>query len=353
MTSIASDPPAITLRSPSDLVAATPYLLGFHPARSVVVVAFRGKQVAFTARGDLPGPDDPPEDIAHSMLDVAARQDVDAVVILGYGEAAELDHLLARMRDAAERHHLFVKDLLRVHEGRWWSAVCDDPGCCPPEGTPVDLAAHPVSAQLAFEGLTAAPDREHREREIAPVTGAARQAMRRAADRADWRLADLLRGLPVGQWEATVLAEGTAAVEAAIARYAGGTSLDDDELAWLCALLDTVVVRDVAWQAIATEQPHLRLWSDVTRRADPALVAPPATLLAFTAWRFGDGVLAGLALERALLADPAYSLAHLLLEGLRRGRPPEALAGWGTPEWEPRVERGRRRRRSTRTRGSK
>lgn len=355
MTHTASDTPTVTLSSPADLVAATPYLLGFHPAHSVVVVAFRRKQLVFAVRGDLPGPGEPPADTVHDLLEMVVRQDADAVAILGYGEAGDLDHLLSMLHQAAQRHELFVKDVLRVHEGRWWSAICEDPGCCPPEGTPIDVAAHPVSARFAFEGLAAAPSREHRAHEVAPVTGPDRLAMSQAADRAERRLGDLFRARPVGGWEPAMLAEGTVAVEAAITRYAEGGQLDDDELAWLGVLLDAVAVRDVAWRAIATEQPHLRLWSDVTRRVDPALAAPPAALLAFTAWRFGDGVLAGLALERALLADPSYSLAHLLLEGLRRGEPPETLAAWGTPEWERQLDRdlrrlrrqtGRRRRKS-------
>jgi hypothetical protein len=93
-------------------------------------------------------------------------------------------------------------------------------------------------------------------------------------------------------------------------------------------LLSSLPVRDLAWQAITTEQPHLTLWTDVTRRADPALVPAPASLLAFTAWRAGDGALAGLALDRALAADPSYSVAQLLRDALRQGLPPSTLDGW-------------------------
>jgi hypothetical protein len=94
-------------------------------------------------------------------------------------------------------------------------------------------------------------------------------------------------------------------------------------------LLLSIPVRDLAWQAITAPQPHLDLWRDVTRRCDPELVAAPASLLGFTAWRAGDGALAGLALERALAEDPSYSMARLLLDALQRGIPPSVVGDWG------------------------
>jgi hypothetical protein len=75
-----------------------------------------------------------------------------------------------------------------------------------------------------------------------------------------------------------------------------------------------------AWQ--------LDLWLDLTRRGEPTLLAPVATLLAWSAWRSGNGVLAAAALHRALLADPAYTLAHLLTEALDQAIPPAAVGPW-------------------------
>lgn len=58
----------------------------------------------------------------------------------------------------------------------------------------------------------------------------------------------------------------------------------DDEVAWLTLLLRHVPVRDFAWRRTTTDDWQLEFWSDVVRRAEPGLVAPPASLLAFTAW---------------------------------------------------------------------
>src|SRR5690606_9615086 len=138
--------PPIKLRSPADLVAATPYLLGFHPSDSMVVVGFRGDLLAFIARGDLPAPDTPSEPAAVALLDLVSRQDVDAIVLVGYGPRPALDPLVDALDRLADRRALHVRDVLRVDSGRWWSLRCDDPGCCPPDGTPVDHTSHEICA---------------------------------------------------------------------------------------------------------------------------------------------------------------------------------------------------------------
>jgi Domain of unknown function (DUF4192) len=69
---------------------------------------------------------------------------------------------------------------------------------------------------------------------------------------------------------------------------------------------------------------HLRLWTDVVTGAAPEFVPAPASLLAFTAWQSGEGALANVAVERALGADPAYTMALLIAEAIHAGLPPSA-----------------------------
>lgn len=317
--------PTIKLSSPADLIAATPYLLGFHPARSLVMVALSGPRVKLAVRCDLT-PD--PAEVVRELIEVVCRQDATEIVALGYGPADEVEPALRAAGRAADNRDLPIKDLLRVDQGRWWSYVCGNDQCCPPEGTPYDDAASVVATSFVAEGLSALPDREAMVRQVAPVTGPARSAMIQATERAWSRLAASFETVLEPEWEATVVAGGTAAVTAAIERYAAGGRLDDDEVAWLTVLLQSIPVRDAAWTAITSEQPHLRLWLDVIRRADPELVAPPGSLFAFAAYRSGNGALARAALERVIEADPAYSMARLLLHALQHGLPPSAFDGW-------------------------
>ncbi|MFI2708607.1 DUF4192 domain-containing protein [Micromonospora sp. NPDC018662] len=361
--------PRLSVRSPADLVAAVPYLLGFHPEDSVVVVAVRGRRVVFAARGDLPEPGADPGPAARHLAQVVARQDADAATVIGYGPAARVTGTVDAVGEALDEVGLIVLDALRVTDGRWWSYLCEEPTCCPAEGTPYDPAASRVSAAAVFAGQVALPDRAALAAQVSPFGGPVRLAMRSATVRARRRLAVLTGeppggpspggtasdGRPAGGTPAdatrsgdapaarAVRAAGTAAVRAAFRRQRRGERLDDDEVAWLTVLLTHLVVRDHAWSRTDGRDADISLWTDVLRRAEPELTAAPGTLLAFAAWRSGHGALAAVALERVLAAHPDYSLAVLLDDALRRGLAPSELDGWPGAAG-PAVLRRRRRR---------
>jgi hypothetical protein len=143
--------------------------------------------------------------------------------------------------------------------------------------------------------------------------------------------------------------DGRRAVRAAIRLYRGGRRITDhDQLAWIMVMLASLPVRDDAWARMVPEhrEAHLALWGDIVRHAAGQWVAAPAALLAFTAWQSGDGALANIALDRALAADPGYSMALLLRDILDAGVPPSAARLPMTPEEvAASYERPRRRRR--------
>ncbi|MET7468943.1 DUF4192 domain-containing protein [Micromonospora sp. NPDC005686] len=382
-----TEPARLSVRSPADMVAAVPYLLGFHPADSIVVVAVRGRRVFFAARGDLPAPGADPGPAARHLAQVVARQDADAATVVGYGPASRVTGIVDAIGEALTATGLVVLDALRVTEGRWFSYLCAEPSCCPPDGTPYDPAASRVSAAAVFAGQVALPDRAALAAQVSPLGGPVRLAMRRATARARLRLAALTGrpstptagsppagGAPEGEPgpapESPVRADGagvggepsvpvagagsggepravrtagTAAVRAAFRRQRRGERLDDDEVAWLTVLLTRVAVRDHAWSRTDGRDDDISLWTDVLRRAEPDLIAAPGCLLAFAAWRSGYGALAAVALERVLSAHPGYSLAVLLDEALRRGVAPAALDGWPDSDGGAVLRRRRRR----------
>ncbi|SCL22481.1 protein of unknown function [Micromonospora nigra] len=347
-----SDRPRLAVRSPADLIAAVPYLLGFHPADSVVVVALSGPRITFVARADLPRAADDPSPPARHLAEVVARQGVESATVIGYGAPTRVTPAVDAVRVAFAVTGLPVVDALRVTAGRWWSYLCAEPECCPPDGTPYDAQASAVPAAAVFAGQVALPDRAALAAQVAPASGTDTGG---ATARAELRLAELLgraRPLdrPVGPSDDRLLREaGVDALRVARRRQRDGGSLTDDEVAWLGLLLTYLPVRDHAWQRTDGRDADIALWTDVLRRADPELIAAPASLLAFAAWRAGQGALAAVALERALARHPTYSLALTVDDLLRRGVPPEVLDGWPAVEL-PGVVRRRRRRRGRTTR---
>ena len=333
-----TNPGALRICRPVDLLAAVPYLLGFHPAQSVVVVGISARQLTFAARADLPPAGQPPGELADYLCDVVLRQDVHAAMLVGYGPADRVEPVLLAIRQALP---FPVYEVLRATDGRFWSYSCADPSCCSPEGTPFDVTASEVAAAAAYSGAVALPDRAALAAQVAPIDGPARDAMRRATECAHRRLS----GLTVGQAGRA----GAEALSAAVERYRAGGVLTDDEVASLTVLLRQLPVRDRAWDLITEPELHVALWTDIARRAEPDLVAPPASLLAFAAWRAGDGALSAVAVERALVAEPTYSMALLVGDMLFTGTPPSTLDGWPFAP-AARMARGRwrfgRRRRS-------
>jgi hypothetical protein len=106
--------------------------------------------------------------------------------------------------------------------------------------------------------------------------------------------------------------------------WPGGAITSLDQVAWLARVLAEPRVRDAAWLAMDPDHrgAHRRLWTDVTRLAQPGQVAAPACLLALAAWQSGNGPLARLALDRAEADQPGYDLARVLRPPIEAGVAP-------------------------------
>jgi hypothetical protein len=334
--------PRVRVSSPADVLAVVPHLLGFHPGKSLVVmgVGRPRARVQLAFRYDLPDPPDAVHaaDIAEHAAEVLRHRRISTVIGVGYGPGTLVtpvaDALAAALRQAGLRLH----ELMRVENGRYWSYLCQNPECCPAEGVPFDVRANPAAAAMTVAGLVAYPDRAALASTVAPVTGAAARSMEQATRRARERAADLIAQASApgtGRPARLLVDEGRRAVREAIDTYrAGGRLLADEPLAWLTVVLAHLPVRDDAWARMDAEYraAHLRLWTDVVRRAAPAYLPAPASLLAFTAWQSGEGALANIAIDRALAADPGYSLAQLLRDIMDAGVPPSAARAPMTPE---------------------
>jgi Domain of unknown function (DUF4192) len=329
------DLPRVRVGSTVGLLSVIPHLLGFTPQTSLVVVGTVPPSglVQLVFRYDLPEPPDRElaADIAAHAISVLTGHHVASAAVAGYGPGPLVTPVADAVRDAAGRAGLDLRDVLRVHEGRYWSYVCTDPSCCPADGVPFDPAAHPAGAALAAAGLPALADRDALAATVAPLTGPVASTMRKATQRAERTAMRLItRGS-----ERALDEPGLAAVQDAIGVYrAGGSLRPDARHAWLALVLIRLRIRDDAWARMdpAHRDAHRRLWTDVVRRAQPGYLAAPATLLAFTAWQGGDGALANIALDCALADNPGYSMALLIQRALAAGAPPSMASPPMTPD---------------------
>lgn len=358
----------IKVGSPDGILAVVPHLLGFYPSSSIVVLGIGGPtaQVRLAFRYDLPEPPDASlsDEIAAHASTVLGRQHLATAIVIGYGPGSLVTPVVDRLRVAMRSAGITLHDLLRVEDGKYWSYLCDDPLCCPADGVPFEVRTHPAAMALSDAGLAVLPDRASLARTLAPLPGAV-APMGRATDRALRRAEELIgeaMSLPGGGDAMRLVTDaGRRAVGAAITVYRGGGEMTDhDQIAWLALTLADLRVRDDAWARMDPEfaDAHRRLWTDVVRHVVARYVPAPAALLAFTAWQSGDGALAGIAIDRALDADPGYSMALLLGEAIQAGLPPaaarlpmtpeEVAASYAATERRGEVERKPTRRRSGR-----
>jgi hypothetical protein len=291
------DQNTIRVGTPSAVMAIVPYLLGFHPSDSLVVIGSGppSGQIHLTFRYDLPDPpshDDAAEIAEHAAAVLEKTPGVTAAIVVGYGPGQLVTPVAEALRRKLAAAAVELQEVLRAEDGRYWSYLCTSPSCCPAEGVPFDTAAEPVAAEMTFAGRQTLPDRAALARTVAPIGGLARESIRQATRRAEERAAELVAaamrsGRKCGV--AKVLTDyGLRAVRDAItACRAGDSPGSHDDIAWLALTLTDIRIRDDAWARMDPRfrESHQRLWTTVVRFAEPGYVAAPAALLALASVR--------------------------------------------------------------------
>ncbi|HEU5269482.1 MAG TPA: DUF4192 domain-containing protein [Jatrophihabitans sp.] len=325
------DIPAIRVTTPGDLIEAVPYLLGFHPSESLVVIGFdevagTARQVTITARLDV-GPDGVERAAVASLVGVLKRSGTGAVAAVLLSERVTADPcrpgwvqgVLAGLSAELQRGGLRLLDVLAADRSRWWSLCCQNPACCPPEGTVRSGQGSAVAAEATYAGLVAMPDRQALVAGLDGASPATRAALLPALRRADTRFAELLGRIGASR---TRRNEHAALLRAA-AECESGTQLSPRRLARLGAALRDTEIRDALWLALDDRSLSAEsMLSQLHSRLPPPYQAAPLFLFGWQLWRSGSGTLAAAAAERALRADPGYSAAGLLLEAVQAGLDP-------------------------------
>ena len=345
----------------SELVTVLPYLIGHHPRESLVAVVIDGgHQVRYTFRIDLARLRTAPrawQALAAYIADQTAGPGaggavggVDgldggyAVVLVVYGETGEVADglpdwtVVSHGAVALAETGTALADALYVASGRWWAYLCDDPECCPAEGTPLPpaVAAGPRSLATAAKraGLTAFPDRDCLLASLAPVRGRGGRRIRVLVHRAE---ADFVAAVVAAgdlvRWREAARVGVRQARFRACQPGRGVRWISDGETAALLVALTDPEVRDYCWLQVESDPDDgwLRLWRYLARRAPRHYAADPLFLLAWTAWRRGDGVLARAAVERALDDDPGHVASGMLADALARGLDPRAVPSLEAP----------------------
>ncbi|MGK2874141.1 MAG: DUF4192 domain-containing protein [Nocardioides sp.] len=293
-----------TARSPQDLVALVPILIGFAPADSLVMLTLAGPR-QFHARIDLPDDDRHVGDVAHALIAPAVQHAASAVAFVVYTDDERLAKVLGRevehqCRDA----QIGVLDVIRVAGGRWFSRSG------PRWGVPFDPSAHPFTAQAVLEGRAVLGSREELAASVAPdpvAAGAVSQAMPGVST-------EIVDPSEFSRWLGT----------------RDAVSLSAEDVARILHAVQDPVVRNAVWAGLDRQQcgEAVEVWAAVLRRApasEPLATALVAGLTGMLAWRAGNGALAWCALDREKATGCRTSLVGLVGDLLETAADPAML----------------------------
>lgn len=312
------DDAAYRVRTPEDVLALAPIVLGFEPDESVVMLTL-GAHRQFHARADLPArrtlTPDVARDLAELLLRPAREHGVSGVVLLFYGDDDRTQRVLRPLRRGCRSAGIRVVAALRTDGRRYYPLLAAD-RALREVGVPYDVTAHPFATRAVVEGRVVHPDRSAMAATLDPDP-AARRAVAAALPPPGSRLPhSAAEQRAAGEWVAGLVAD----------RAATGTVAPTADVARLVWLLQVDRLCHAAWVQMRcpVARRHVGFWSDVVRRTPDPLLAAPAALAGWAAWLAGDGALAWTAVDRCRAVDPDHAMAAVLAEVLSDAVPPEA-----------------------------
>ena len=298
----------LSVRTPDELIAVLPHLLGFRPEESIVFLPMRSDLPV--ARVDVPttGPDR--DEVWNSIRDAYSRyaQPGSSVAIVCLTADRQLADQVAQ-DFAARLVTIGIDARIRIwaDDHRW----CDlDSGLT---GARTKAARDRVAAMTVLNGR------------VQPAASRESLASSLVGDREP-----IAKLLPEAREEAigsTPRTEGRWAVGRLRQFHADGVRLTDEDATRLLIAIDSIPTRDVMWSDMNRETvaSHVALWTDMTKRGPDEVRAAPASLLGFASWLNGHGAMAWCALDQVPQDEP-YALAGLVAAAVQNGMHPR--------EWE-------------------
>ena len=316
-----------TLTSPHDLLAAIPFLIGYHPSNSLVLVALSSDStnqdcVGMAMRVDLP------IDVAAEGYDLLAshltREMAEGALLVAYvpDESTAGESVLINASAALMRAGIEIKESLIVQRNRFRSLLCIDQGCCPPEGTPVPEID---SSRIAAEHVIAGHPMPFAT--VDDLVGSI-SALPTAKEEGWLSEVNQFWIAPDADEITNLQRDGATAVIDLAGEYQLGRAAEDRELvARVIGRMSDIQVRDFALgsHTLETADFYWKMWRDLLVIAPRGFVAPIASVFAAIAYERGEGALAHKALDRAVADDEHYSLALLLRRVFTAGWPAQSF----------------------------
>jgi hypothetical protein len=319
----------MTLRGPTGLVAAVSAFIGFHPQESLALVCLRPPAlVGPIARVDLHDDHPAPQVLAGQLTSYALRFAA-ATVIVCYTDRPGRPLLLDATIDALDRAEVPLLDVLCVRDGmirraRTSKVEGADRGVpVPPDDDPQVQALALLNAE---NGRALLSDRDALRASIGPPTGTALADARAAIV----GVCEELTRIPAeaSPIDAVLAKRARRALTRARRQLRQAGKVATGTAAELIVLAQSIPVRDslIARAVSEHDGDWVATLISVATRCPPEESAEICCVLAVVAYRYGDGALSQVAIDRCLAAEPRHRLGHLMLSIMAAGIPPDELA---------------------------
>lgn len=312
-----------TLTSANDLITAIPFLIGFHPTNSIVLISVKDGAIGLAMRIDLP------EHLVSEQIDLLAhhflRDQSEAALLVAYmpENRDDGDSILISLGAGLIRNGVDIQESIVVQSNRYRSIICRDQSCCPPIGKEMpEINASEIAAEHVIAGIPMPFENISQLIETLSPDPAS-LALSWASEVSAFAIDD--DDLDVG----ALRRDGVETMDLLLDDFRMGYGVTNRTLvARMIGRMSDLQVRDYAMGVHSedTYDIYFTMWREVLRLAPIGFVAPIACIVAAMAYEGGDGALAQKALDRALDDDEHYPLAALLRRVFNAGWPPESFA---------------------------
>lgn len=326
-----------SLSTPHDLLAAVPFLIGYHPKDSLVVISLKGGSIGMAMRVDFPTNDQKLIAVRGATLTShLVRENAEGAIVIGYLPSSLLKTLdpLRPYIEKIEAADIAIQEIIEVRKDRFRSLLCTDILCCPADGTEIPpLSDSRITAeQVALGRPMPFLDLEEMQGSISALPKSAEsRALKSAINK--FEESEVIEDADNDeQSQLTQILEnqreGARAVDLLAQIFIEQGSVTDLHLiAQVLVRLQDLQVRDYSMgiSTIDTVEQLWSMWRWLLRIAPKGYVAPVAVIFATMSYEKGEGALAQRALERALEDDSRYQMAKLLRRTFAAGWPPESF----------------------------
>ena len=307
-----------TMTTPGHIVAAAPYLIGFQPEESLVIIWLNDEgMVTLTQRTDLN------DGFEAEMIQAGVSHGFSKAIIITFSKSRPVEFLSMHydVGDALESVGIDIVDLLHCSGDRYWSYLVSAEELMTSPGFEIDEDTMlTVKSRFALEGMAVMPSRNTLVEQVKPSDD---HANRWGAAKGYWtRLAN----------DTDDLSARMSAVDYAVNLYFDyleGHEPDVTSLLRVSASLQDVRVRDAVIQQAAqvdNQEGAYQLYDlcAMMCRVTPVKHAAPALVVTgICAYLMGNGAATNACLDTALEIDPYIRLASMISQAVNSGLHPD------------------------------